>query len=127
MADKKLIHNPNFKNPLSPDPRPVFGGPHGMARCSWLIMATNVGPGEQPEDEDVLGRLVATQMPEHAHWELPPGTWADSLGFLFEGAWAVGSLRFLLGSNCNTEHGIYVHYQGRGCLCYNLGLIWDWE
>ena len=42
-----------------------------MARCSWAIVATNVGPGGQPEDvfEDILEegfdqRLVATQMSE---------------------------------------------------------------
>ena len=43
-----------------------------MARCSWPIVATNLGPGGQPEDvfedilKDVLERLVATQMPEDA-------------------------------------------------------------
>ena len=49
---------------------PVSGIPHGTARCSWPIVAINVGPGGQPEDvfedilEDVLERLVAPQMPE---------------------------------------------------------------
>ena len=43
-----------------------------MARCSWPIVATNLGPGGQPEDvfedilKDALERLVATQMPEDA-------------------------------------------------------------
>ena len=41
-----------------------------MARCSWPIVAINVGRGGQPEDvfEDILEalpeRLVATQMPK---------------------------------------------------------------
>ena len=67
-----------------------------MARCSWPIVATNVGPGEQPEDvfedilQDVLENLVATQMPEDA----PTGNLHLEFGqtpyFLFGGRWGVG-------------------------------------
>ena len=105
-----------------------------MARCSWPIVATNVGPSEQPEDvfedilEDMLERLVATQMPEDAptgNFHLGFG-WTHSVFCLREREVWDGCV-FLFGNNRNTEHGIYVHYQGRGCLCYNLGLIWDWE
>ena len=36
-----------------------------MARCSWPIVASNVGPDVCEDNlEDVIERLVTTQMPE---------------------------------------------------------------
>ena len=69
-------------------------------------MATNLGPGGQPEDvfedilKDVLERLVATQMPEDA----PTGNLHFGFGRTPILLFGWGGERRLLFHDFNTEH-----------------------